>query len=103
MQTKEKKVVTLESWAFISTIHNQYQAPELGIPRFRGMVYNHPEREDGDIILTSKVEGYDPDTDEFICFSRRYKLGKVDPSYEECFHNAKERLIKAFIERAKNE
>ena len=48
---------------------------------------------DGKEIATSELQGYDPDTDEFICFSRRYKLGKVDEKYETLYPNAKQRLI----------
>lgn len=86
----------IENWSFSSITTSPYQPPEMGIPRFRGEVFNHPEKEDGKTIMTSEVKGYDPATDEFICSSRRYKLGKVSPAYEILFPNAKERLIKAF-------
>jgi len=89
--------VIIENWAYICSLPSEYSAPEQGISRFVGNVYNHPNRPDGDCVQTSEILDYDEETDEFICLSRRYKLGKVLAEYEEKFPGAKERLISQMI------
>ena len=79
-------------------MESPYHAPEQGKPKFVGNVFGHPLHEDGKAITTSTIIGYDPETDEFITRSRRYKLGQVAPAYEAAFSNARERLIKTFKE-----
>jgi len=87
----------IENWSFTVTGINEYSAPEQGISRFQGNVYKHPNYENGHPIQSSKILGYDEETDEFICLSRRYKLGQVDVNYEKLYPNAKERLIEQLL------
>jgi len=80
--------VRLENWSFVMGANTIYAAPEQYFPRLYGEVYGHPDYEDGDPISTSIITGYDEETDEFICRSRRYTLGKVDEEYDKKWDEA---------------
>jgi hypothetical protein len=82
----------LENW-YIGAKIDPYMAPESIYPRFCGNVYNHPDIEDGAFVVISYAKTYDIKTDELVCVSRRYKLGKVDEDYEKTYPNAKSRTI----------
>lgn len=87
--------VKLENWSFITGANSQYASPEQYVPCFHGEAYGHPDYEDGHIISTSTITGYDEETDEFICVSRRYTLGTVDEEYDKKFPGSKERLVES--------
>jgi len=89
------KTAIIENWSFVTAPTDPWMPPEFGTPRFHGNVYNYPGRKEGEAVYTSELQGYNPETDEFICLSRNYKLGKVNEEYEKAFPNAKERLILA--------
>ena len=94
-------IVQIENWSVIRS--DPYIAPEAGILRLHGNVFGHPKFPDGHEIQTSPIVGYDLITDEIICKSRRYKLGQVDPKYEEMFPDAKKKLIGFWSQSAKSQ
>lgn len=82
----------LRNWSVCASF-DLYTPPELQAPRLQGEVYGHPKYLDGSIIVASKVLGYDEKTKEVICFSRRYKLGRINPKYAKLFPNARRRVM----------
>ncbi len=49
-------MIRIEEWAIVTTHPNSpYRAPELGYRQLRGIVYGHPLKEDGSLILTSPI------------------------------------------------
>lgn len=97
----------LEKWSFTAVAPRgtdpDYCPPECRRPCLQGNVHGHPNFPDGQFIITSPLVGYDPLTDEFICNSRRYKLGTVDPGYETEFSPAKQRLIDSLLRKVNHE
>ena len=87
--------IRLENWSFVMGTNNKYASPEQYFPRFCGKAYGHPDHEDGLVISTSAITGYDEETDEFVCQSRRYILGAVDAEYDKKFPGSKARIIKS--------
>jgi len=92
----------IENWSFTVVLPTPYSSPEQGVSKLQGNVYGHPKYEDGHRIQASELIGYDEETDEFICLSRRYKLGQVDVNYEELYPNAKERIIEQLLKKFLN-
>jgi signal peptidase I len=66
----------------------------------QGIVKNHPEFRDGDVVITSRIVGVIGDS-VTTKSGTTYELGSVDESYEAEYPNAKERLLKAIKERSK--
>jgi len=87
--------VRLENWSFVMGANTTYASPEQYFPRLYGEAYGHPDHKDGDPISTSAIIGYDEETNEFICQSRRYTLGAVDAEYDKKFPGSKERLVES--------
>jgi len=86
--------VRIENWSVVDPEPDPYTAPEMRRSCLRGAVYNHPRFPDGEEIRTSSIMKKDEDI--IITFSgTRYKLGYVDPLYEETFPGARERFLKS--------
>lgn len=82
----------IENWCIIPAGFNPYLAPEVHESRISGQVYESPKFNDGDIITTSAIIN----TKEGNVYTKSgsiYKLGCVDPDYEEAFPNAYYRLF----------
>jgi hypothetical protein len=88
-----KMTARLENWSVTYTNESLYDPPEVWDYRLQGKVYGHPNFPDGDFIVISVPLGWDEETKEVICLSRRYKLGKVNPAYNKQFPNARKRVI----------
>jgi hypothetical protein len=90
----ENNEVLIESWSIVSSEENPYTAPELRARCLHGTVYNHPRFPDGEAIMTSSIMRKDGDI--VITFSgTRYKLGDINPEYEQTFPGARERFLKS--------
>ena len=90
--------VRIENWsiAFHPGDGDGYTPPECLPPRLHGFVYGYPNKPDGHEVTTSIIKNYDFTTNEVVCFSRKYVLGKVDPNYEEKYPNALQRFLDSF-------
>jgi len=87
----------IQNWCIVGMPPNgmdpAYCPPELLEPRFVGFVHGHPTRSPEKCTAVSSYTGWDEDKQEVICSSRNYRLGEVDPNYEEKHPNARERFI----------
>lgn len=83
----------IENWAVVESIVNPYAAPEMRALSLQGQVFGHPRFNDGQYITTSSIDKKN-DRDEVVTISgSSYELGRVDPSYEEKFPNARNKLL----------
>ncbi len=83
----------IENWAVVAPIVDPFAAPETQPLSLQGQVFGHPRFDDGQYITTSSIDKKN-DKDEVITVSGSvYKLGRVDPSYEERFPDARKRLL----------
>lgn len=81
----------LEQWSLC--YDRPYAAPEVQCPFFDGIITDHPKIEDGQIVSTSSLVGFDIETEEFVTKSgNHYTLGEPRGDYEEQFPNARERM-----------
>ena len=90
------KTPRLENWAIVFHPVDLYLAPELRAQHLNGEVFGHPDHADGKIVTTSRILGYDPETNEVVCFSRRYKLGQISLDYEKTYPEAEKRFKESF-------
>jgi len=94
----KKKIYRLEHWSYV-TAHQHN-----GNSGLCGGVHGHPKFPDDKTIVTSPIEEYDAEEDAFITRSgSRYKLGDIDPEYNEMYPGAKERLIMAIRHKKRSE
>jgi hypothetical protein len=87
-----KDVYLIEDWKLVSCM--AAVSPEEAYARIDGNVFNNPNFQEGDPVITSVIEYAEG---ELICTrsGSKYQLGNPLPSYEEQYPNAKERLLKA--------
>jgi len=88
-----KPIYRLENWGFTILTNSLYQPPELGTPVLVGQVYDHPSRQDGNIITTSRIVGYNKELDAIETHNSFYKIGEPDEKYEAMVPDDKNRLI----------
>ncbi|HMN10951.1 MAG TPA: hypothetical protein PKD55_01350 [Bellilinea sp.] len=70
----------LDNWSVGTTGEDEYMPPELLDPCLAGTVYDHPDFEDGESIVTSpirEVHGRVIKTQS----GSLYKLGRINPEY----------------------
>lgn len=81
----------LNDWALVSAA-NPYSAPELQVQCLMGKVENHPLKDDGVTIVTSRIVGKYED-----CIVTKtgslVELGEPRAEYAASFPNAKQRLM----------
>jgi len=79
---------------------NPYQSPQQRVSVvLQGKVIGHAEHTDGTSMCTSKIMGYDAETEEFIAYSgSRYTIGEIDSAYETLYPDARAGLIAAFTD-----
>ena len=94
-------MITLEEWCFQSN-QDGYAAPELASYRFIGKVYGHPKHEDGTVIATSTVVGWDGSEGFTTVSGTTYTLGQPKPEYEAAYPGARERMIRQMREQHNN-
>lgn len=83
----------IENWAVITPADDPYKVPELRKPSLQGKVFGHPRFEDGHRVTTSSIQGK-TETGEVVTYSgSHYKLGQIDPSYEERFPGSRKKLL----------
>ena len=88
------KIARLEKWSYV-TKHQHKKHSGLA-----GDVYDSPQFDNGQNIITSKLADYDNENDVFITTrGSRYKLGEIDPEYAEMCPDAKERIIEVINKR----
>lgn len=66
----------LENWSVTAC---WYSAPELGRTYLQGTVFGHPKKEDGKVVITSRVLSVEDKTVQTR--NTTYELGTVDPDY----------------------
>lgn len=81
----------LENWCIVSD-GDPYLAPEMQKSYLNGKVYGHPRFDEGHYVTTSRIIEV-KDGKVHTRSGSVYELGKVDPSYEEQFPKALERLL----------
>lgn len=82
----------INNWSVTPDTSEPYLAPELRKSRLVGVVYGHPELEDGTFIRTSVIDK----VENGLVVTRsgtRYELVDPDPAYEAAFPNAKARVL----------
>lgn len=77
----------LNNWGVVYLSNDPYLAPELRGQALCGF------REDGKSVTTSRIIGKTSDGCIITHSGSIYKLGDVDPVYEEMFPNAQERFV----------
>lgn len=83
----------IEEWAVVTTNLNPYAAPETQTQRLGGKVFGHPKFGDGQDVTTSSIRGKNASGEVVTKSGSVYELGEIDPSYEEAFPDAKNRLL----------
>lgn len=104
--SSENKTVELYNWNFVGIPANPYQAPELWTQCFSGVVYGHPNFEDGTQITTSRVSKCwrDEEGREFIqTKNTQYELLAISPDYKRWVEENNFDLEKLFAEKENNE
>lgn len=87
-------IYTLNNWSICAAGLNPYQAPETIEQCLQGNVFGNPRFNAGDHITTTGIVSVDPEKDLVITRSGSvYKLGTIDPAYEDQFPDAKARLF----------
>lgn len=76
------KEVLIENWSIVQSLLGPYDAPEKSYAMLQGAVYGHPNRDDGDLVSTSRIIKIDPNAGWAETRSRIYKLGTVDPEFK---------------------
>jgi hypothetical protein len=92
--------ITLENWSIID-FGSAYYAPEQLTTHFKGNAYGHPNFEDGEPVITTRIISFNHGIFETFSESQ-YVLGKVDPEYEKLYPNALLRVI-ASVKRLNKE
>jgi hypothetical protein len=84
----------LKKWSFGSRNHSPYAAPEQLCLCLQGNVYGHPNprHHDGKFIVTSRLIGKRNGL-AVTQSGSEYELLEVEPTYEQAFPNARERLF----------
>lgn len=64
-----------------------------------GEVYGNPAFSDGDFVVTSSISKVVREDGQTVCYTRnsRYVLDGVEPTYEQMFPDAENRLLNQFV------
>lgn len=89
--TKEETVVLIENWSLV-LCHDDDKKDQSRL-YFQGCLFGHPKLPNGFEARTSQIIQYDEKEKVFVCKSRNYRLGTVNPHYEELFPNALKRIL----------
>lgn len=76
----EHRTITLENWSLTYGPPNPYVPPEGRATYLQGIVFGHPNYEDGAQICTSKIVGVD-DRTVTTKTGTQYTLGNICPAY----------------------
>jgi len=83
----EKQTARLENWSMKLIPATPYTPPELAEGCLVGDVYGHPIKEDGQTIVTSKVQEWRMKDNEVETTYTVYEMGIPDPGYVQFCHD----------------
>lgn len=82
----------IEEWAVVHP-PNPYAAPETQTQSLHGRVFGHPKFKDGQRVTTSSIQGKNTSGEVVTKSGSSYELGEIDPTYEQEFPDAENRLL----------
>lgn len=71
------EVVLIENWSVVTNPDD----PEPKPLYFHGMFSGHPNHPEEHEATSSRILGYKEDGEIFVCRSRCYRLGSIDPKW----------------------
>ena len=87
-----RKAIRIENWSVLLDATEEYASPDRPFLKFSGVVYGHPNIEDGEPIHTSAVMSYTKGMFR-TASGAQYILGEINPEYAKEYPNAYSRLV----------
>jgi len=87
----------IENWSIMihDSWNQEYQTPELFKSSWLGKIYDHPDHEDGECIITSSIKGFERNC-ILTASGSKFEIGKINPRYLDKYPNILDLLYSKF-------